>query len=181
MEDIKKEEFFKSEIVSRRAKAIMHTMYSEDTDIINELLIEKCISNFNFAKSVYVGYKKAKNKTDSSLNYYCWLLSFEIKIKPPRYFKNWYIIYRHFCIRSRMDPIDLVGIEYKYLKSIAESGQEIMSEDVTRKAIEKLKELSQNQSQKWGYLKNLKEMRREYLKCENPDEFVRKWFMSGLI
>jgi len=181
MNDIKKEEFFRNNKVPTRAKVLMHTMYSPDTDEIHNRLKVMDISKIEFAKSVYDGYEATKKKTNSSLNYYCWVLSFKTKINPPGFYKSWYLIYRHFCVRSLIDPYDLIGIDYKFLKYIAGSGQEIMSEDVTRNAIEKLKELSHNQSQKWGYLKDLKEMRRDDLKCENPDEFVRKWFTSGLI
>lgn len=181
MKEIQKEEFFKNDGVPTRAKVWMHTMYSEDTDEIYIRLKETDISNIKFAKSVYDGFQRTRKKTGSSLNFYCYVLSFKIKSKPLTYFKNWYLIYRHFCIRSRIDPDDLIGIEYRLLKYIAESGQEIMSEDVTKKAVTRLTEFSQNQSQKWKYIRDLKEMRKDFINTKNPEEFTRKWFMSGLI
>ena len=161
MNDTKKEEYFRNHKVPTRAKVLMHTMYSRDTDEIHDRLKVMDISKMEFAKSVYDGYEATKKKTNSSLNYYCWVLSFKIKSKPLAYFKNWYLIYRHFCIRSWIDPNDLIGIEYRLLKYIAESGLEIMSVEVTKEAVERLTEFSQNQSQKWKYIRDLKAMRKD--------------------
>lgn len=181
MNDIQKEEFFKKDGISTRAKVLMHTMYSEDTDEINVRLKKVEISRIEFAKSVYEGFQRAKKKTGSSLHYYCWVLSFKLKSKPLRYFKNWYLIYRHFCIRSRINPGDLVGIEYRLLKYIAESGQEVMNEDITKQAVARLTEFPQKHSQKLKYTRDLKKMRKDFINTENTEEFVRKWFTSGLI
>ena len=181
MKDIQRDEFFKDYRVPTRAKVWMHAMYSKDTDEINIRLKETDISNIKFAKSVYDGFQRTRKKTGSTLSFYCFVLSFKIKSKPPTYFKNWYLIYRHFCIRSRIDPYDLIGIEYRLLKYIAESGQETMSEEVTKRAVARLTEFPQNQTQKWKYIRDLKAMRKDFVNTKNPEEFTRKWFMSGLI
>lgn len=100
MKDIKREEFFNHDKVPTKAKVLMHAMYSRDTDEIHDRLREMDISKIEFAKSVYNGYQVTKKKTSSSLNYYCWILSFKMKIKPPGFYKTWYLFYRHFCVRS---------------------------------------------------------------------------------
>ena len=136
----------------------MHTMYSRDIDEILDRLRAMDISKIEFAKSVYEGYEATKKKTNSSLNYYCWVLSFETKIEPPGFYKNWYLIYRHFCVRSQIDPYDLIGIDYKFLKYIAESGPNTMSKSVTENAVYQLKKYPQNHSKKWEYIRDLKKM-----------------------
>jgi hypothetical protein len=181
MTTITKEEFFKHEKVSTRAKVLMHAMYSRDTDEIYDRFKEMDIKKFKFAESVYKGYQTTKNKTGSSLNYYCWVLSFKMKIKPPAFYKNWYLIYRHFCIRSKIDPYDLIGIGYKFLKYIAESGPKTMDSLTTNQAVGRLKENPQDYFKNWEYVKDLKKMRKELLNTDDIEGFTRKWFMKGLI
>jgi len=174
MDDIKKAEFYKNDGIPTRAKVLMYTMYSKDIDEINVRLKEIDISNIQFAKSVYEGFHKTKKKTGSSLHYYCWVLAFKLKSKPLNYYKNWYLIFRHFCIRSQIDPNDLVGIEYKLLKFIAESGPDIMNKDITKQAVTRLTEFPQNYSQKWNYIKDIKEMSKDFINSRNLEEFIRK-------
>ena len=181
MKDITREEFFKSDKFPTKTKVWMHTMYSRDTDEIHNRLRKIDIYNIEFAKSVYDGFQKTKKRTDSSLNFYCYVLSFKIKIKPPGFFKNWYLIYRHFCIRSHINLYDLIGIDYRLLKFIAESGPKTMSIATTKQAVARLTELPQSQSKKWEYVRDLKKMRKEMNNTKNPEEFTRKWFMKGLL
>ncbi len=168
MEDTQKEGFFKNDGIQTRAKVWMHTMYSEDIDEINVRLKETDISKIEFAKSVYEEYEATKKKTKSSLNNYCWVLSFKMKIKPPRFYKNWYLIYRHFCVRSQIDPYDLIGIDYKFLKYIAESGPNTMSIEVTENAVDQLKKYPQKHSKKWEYIRDLKKLMKEIYTTIDP-------------
>ncbi len=79
--------------IPRRARAWAHAISSRDTDEVLYRLEMSDLANIKFAKSIYQGYQRAKERTGSSLNQYCFILFTKAKHKPVTYFKNWYKIY----------------------------------------------------------------------------------------
>lgn len=142
--------------IPTRARTLLYTISSRDTDEVLYRLKMSDLANIKFAKSIYEGYQRAKKRTGSSLNYYCFILSTEEKNKPVSYFKNWYKIYRHFCVRINFDPTEIIGIDYRILKFIAESGIKTMNATVTREIVAHLKDSILGQQNKWNYVRDKK-------------------------
>lgn len=147
--------------MSTKAAVLMSMMSSRDVDEILFRIDDIDITLLEFAKSVYEGYQRLHSRTGGSLSYYCTSLSFRAKDTSPAFFKNWYNIYRHFCVRANMDPWEIVGVEYKILKFIAESGIKILNKSTTVEIIEYLKEQKMSQADKWEYVRKTKNEMKE--------------------
>ncbi len=158
--------------IPRRARAWVHAISSRDTDEVLYRLKQSDLANIKFAKSIYQGYQRAEERTGSSLNYYCFILSSKVKNKQPAYFKHWYNIYRHFCIRLNINPTDMIGIEYRILKSIAESGVGIMSARVTKEIITHLQDTPLSHKEKWDYVRNMKNQIKSLNKSYKSDKYT---------
>lgn len=142
---------------SKKAQVIFGTLKSRDTEEILYRIKEVDLSTLKFAKTIYECYQRLQTDTGASLNYYCKLLSIYSESRAPAYFKNWYIIYRHFCIRSHMDIEALIGIDYKKLKFISESRSNVFDHITTQEVITHLKSSLEPETKKWRYLKDIKE------------------------
>lgn len=152
--------------MSTKAAVLMSMLSTRDVDEILFRIDEIDITLLDFAKSVYQGYQRIHSRTGGSLSYYCFNLSFKSKGTSPAFFKNWYNIYRHFCVRANMDPSEIIGVEYKILKFIAESGINILNKSTTVEIIEYLKEQKMSQAEKWEYVRKtkneMKELKKKY-------------------
>lgn len=152
--------------MSTKAAVLMSMMSSRDVDEILFRIDDIDITLLEFAKSVYQGYQRLHSRTGGSLSYYCSSLSFRAKDTSPAFFKNWYNIYRHFCVRANMDSWEIVGVEYKILKFIAESGINILNKSTTVEIIEHLKDQKMSQAEKWEYVRKtkneMKELQKKY-------------------
>lgn len=141
---------------SAKTMTIVSLLSSRDADEVIYRLKEIDISNFKFAKAVYEGYQRLQSRTGGSLSYYCYLLSTKSNYRSTAFYKNWYNIYRHFCVRTNNATEELVGIDYKLLKFIAESGVVTFNEYWTKKAIDHLRKTQMPNTEKWRYIKDLK-------------------------
>lgn len=142
--------------ISKSAYNLIDVLSSRDTDEVMFRLQEIDLNNIRFAKSVYEGYQRLKSRTGGSLNYYCFVLSSKANYRSPSFYKNWYNIYRHFCIWCNMTPEEISGIDYKILKYISESGIKIFNEYRTKDAVLYLKDPTTPHSLKWKYIRDLK-------------------------
>lgn len=142
--------------MSTKAMVLANMISSRDVDEILFRTIEIDVTLLQFAKSVYEGYQRLHSRTGGSLSYYCSILSFKTNNTSPAFFKNWYNIYRHFCVRANMDPSEIIGVEYKILKFIAESGIKILNKSTTMEIIAHLKEQPMSQAEKWEYVRKTK-------------------------
>lgn len=143
--------------ISVKAYNFLSVLTSRDTDEVMFRLRETDLNNIKFAKSVYEGYQRLKSRTGGSLNHYCFILSSKANYRSPSYYKNWYNIYRHFCVRSNITPEELCGIDYKILKYISESGFKTFNEYRTKDAVSYLKNPTIPHSLKWKYIRETKE------------------------
>jgi hypothetical protein len=150
----------------------MYALSSRDTDEVLYRQEQVDLANIKFAKSIYQGYQRAKKRTESSLSYYCFILSAKVKHKPPTYFKNWYKIYRHFCIRLNFDPTDIIGIDYRILKFIAESGIETMNATVTKEIVTHLQDSLLSHQGKWNYVRDMKNQIKSLNKSFKSDKYT---------
>lgn len=147
--------------ISKKALALMSTISSRDSDEILYRIREVDLTTLKFAKTVYECYQRLQANTGASLNYYCQLLSSFSESRAPSYFKNWYVIYRHFCIRLHMDIKELIGIDYKKLKFISESSSNVFDHITTQEVISHLKSSLEPETKKWEYLKDVKERKKK--------------------
>lgn len=142
--------------ILRRAYSFLSILTSRDTDEVLFRLKEIDLNNLKFAKSLYEGYERLKARTGDSLNNYCFVLSSKANYRSPSFYKNWYNIYRHFCVRSNLDIKEITGIDYKILKYIAESGPNTFNEYKTEEAVLHLKNPLVPHQTKWKYIRELK-------------------------
>lgn len=150
---------------SKKAHVIFGIFKSRDNEEILYRIREVDLANLKFAKTVYECYQRLQANTGTSLNYYCHLLSSFSDSRAPSYFKNWYIIYRHFCIRSHMSIEELIGIDYKKLKFISESRSNVFDYITTQEVITYLKSSLEPEPKKWRYLKDIKERKLKGYSC----------------
>ena len=80
------------------------------------------------------------------------MLSVKTKTRPPAYYRNWYNIYRHFCIKSGLDLSQIVGLDYKMLKLIAETSEKIMNWSTTQEIVKHLTDSRLSSNKKWKYI-----------------------------
>lgn len=142
--------------ISVRAQTFLSMLTSRDTDEVLYRLKEIDLHNLKFAKSIYEGYQRLKSRTGGSLNHYCFVLSIKANYRSPLFYRNWYNIYRHFCIRSGIDENEMTGIDYKILKFISESGSNTFNKIVTQEAVSYLKDPLLPYQTKWKYIRELK-------------------------
>ncbi len=150
---------------SKRAYSIQAILTSRDTAEVLDRLKAIDLETLKFSRSIYQGYQRLNERTKTSLNYYCELLSMQSANRSPSYFKNWYIIYRHFCIRCYMRMEDLVGLDYRMMKFIAEAKKGLFSISVTEDAVLRLNDPMIILQQKWEFLKE----RKKHLKSQLYD------------
>lgn len=146
---------------SKKAHVIFGIFKSRDNEEILYRIREVDLTTLKFAKTVYECYQRLQANTGASLSYYCQLLSSFSESRAPSYFKNWYIIYRHFCIRSHMNIEALIGVDYKKLKFISESRSNVFDHITTQEVITHLKSSLEPETKKWEYLKDVKERKKK--------------------
>jgi hypothetical protein len=141
----------KSKIPSK-ARAWMFDITSRDTDEVLYREEQSDLARITFAKSIYQGYKRTKENSGASLNHFCFMLSTKTKTRPPAYYRNWYNIYKHFCIKSGLYLSQIVGLDYKMLKLIAETSEKIMDSSTTQEIVKYLTGSNLSSNKKWKYI-----------------------------
>jgi hypothetical protein len=149
--------------MSSKARAWMFDITSRDTDEVLYREEQSDLAKITFAKSIYQGYKRAKENSGASLNHFCFILSTKTKTRPPAYYRNWYNIYRHFCIKSGLDLSQIVGLDYKMLKLIAETSEKIMDWSTTQEIVKYLTDTISSSNKKWKFVLDFIDKRKKLI------------------
>ncbi len=141
---------------SKKVSSIQAILTARDTDEVFDRLKSIDLEILKFAQAIYQGYQRLNKRTKTSLQYYCYLLAFQSHTRSPSYIQNWYNIYRHFCVRCKLRIEDLIGLDYRMMKFIAESKRGIFTAELTRDTVARLKDPTAVIQQKWIFIKNRK-------------------------
>ncbi|MBC8401482.1 MAG: hypothetical protein H8E14_08340 [Candidatus Marinimicrobia bacterium] len=84
--------------------------------------------------------------------------------RSQSFYRGTYNIYKHFVILCNYQLEDLLGINYKILRFIAESAQGTFDQETTWETIHKIKNKHMSSQAVWAYVKNVKITRQNDLK-----------------
>lgn len=98
-----------------------------------------------------------------SINRLCTIISFDIPTKSKSFFRATYHIYRHFVVRHGFQINDLLGINFRILRFIAESAEGTFDQETTSNTIHRIKSENMSNKAALSYAIEVKKTRQEYL------------------
>ena len=100
---------------------------------------------------------------DFSMRRFCILVGFEIPNRSDRFYKSLIHIHKHFVMECGFRPEELVGINYRYLKCIAESAKGVFDTKTIADTINTIRKQKMSPQEIGKYIKEVRSQRRAWL------------------
>lgn len=100
---------------------------------------------------------------DISIRRLCSIVSSEIPARSARFFQSLIHIHKHFIIKCRFYNQELIGIDYRFLKCIAESADGLFDRSTTVSVMDTIKNNRMSTLEVWAYIKDVRSDRQRLL------------------
>lgn len=141
--------------LSRRTMGWMFMITEPVVMEVVEKVQRAALAQFEAAKEIYEGYRRVEETTGMSLRAYCHsLCAHDEHNQSWKFYRNWYRVYKHFIVLSEMKPDQLLGISFRLLRAVAETGPHVFDANETKGLIVELKKTNLRPNDQWELFKN---------------------------